>query len=389
MLGTPVGEATPPRHAVHRSDDSIFIVATLGVQLAVQYPEHIDMLTRMGVGVEIFAADFPPYLVTMPGVTCHAIPVKRLLDPLGAMASAVTIARHARRIRPQAIIYGSPSAAVVGALGGRLFIRHRLFVVHGLREETLMGARRAVMTTARRLSDRLSTQVIYVSQSLRRRAEQIDGRPSRHGRVAPGGFVGAALPNHLSSLRRTSDATTIGFVGRLARDKGVAELVGAIDRIRALHSPVRLLLVGDLDPTDPPDPETLRRIAADPDIEVAGHVGDVRPYLRRMDLFCLPSYREGLPTVVLEAMAEMVPVIGSDATGVSELVSDETGWPCETGSVTSLTDALMAAMDHPGEADRRALTARTLLEARYAVDPVMAWWQEVYDDIFIASDVVA
>lgn len=380
---------TSPRERADPSPSTryLFVVATVAEQLAVQYPEHIQLLTRMGVRVEIFAADFPTYLLTTPGVTCHPVPVKRLLDPVGAARAAITIRRYARRLRPAAILYGSPSAAVVGSVSGSFTVPQRLFVVHGLREETLTGARRAVMTTARRLSARLSTDVVYVSESVRRRAEEIDGRPIRHGRVAPGGFVGTALPTTSPVARAVVGPLTVGFVGRLARDKGVPELVRAIALVRRRHPDVRLLLVGGSDPTDPLDAETVRLIEADPGIELADHVDDVRPFLRTMHIFCLPSYREGLPTVVLEAMSEMVPVVGSDATGVSEVVTWRTGWPCHAGSVESLADAIAAAADHPVEASAKAQAARAIVEERYAVGPVMAWWQQVYDDVFRPDDV--
>lgn len=108
---------------------------------------------------------------------------------------------------------------------------------------------------------------------------------------------------------------SIGFVGRLARDKGIVELIKAWDIIRADFDNIKLLLVGPLDERDRLDDNTISRITKDPTIDYVGGVSDTALYYNQMDIFVLPSYREGFPTVTLEASASSLPVVTTKVTG--------------------------------------------------------------------------
>jgi glycosyltransferase involved in cell wall biosynthesis len=114
----------------------------------------------------------------------------------------------------------------------------------------------------------------------------------------------------------------IGFVGRLTRDKGIPELVAAFSQLRQDIPILRLLLVGDFEDGDPVPRALLKQIESDGSIIRTGFVPDTAPYYRLMDVFVLPTYREGFGEVSLEAQASGIPVVTTTATGVIDSVVD-------------------------------------------------------------------
>jgi len=113
------------------------------------------------------------------------------------------------------------------------------------------------------------------------------------------------------------------YLGRLLRDKGIAELVAATRLLKVSHPEAKVYLVGDIDPN--PASFSAEEVAVwqrEGIVEHKGYQADVRPYLRDCTAFVLPSYHEGLPRSVLEAMATGRPVITTDAIGCRETVFD-------------------------------------------------------------------
>ncbi len=132
------------------------------------------------------------------------------------------------------------------------------------------------------------------------------------------------------------------MIARLLRTKGVQEYVDAAARVRANHARTRFLLVGMVD--SGPDGLPLDEIARlnDRGVEYLGALADVRPVLAESSVYVLPSYREGTPRSVLEAMAMGRPIITTDAPGCRETVR-----PGENGLLVPVRDvgALQAAME--------------------------------------------
>lgn len=113
------------------------------------------------------------------------------------------------------------------------------------------------------------------------------------------------------------------FIGRLIKDKGIMEYLEACKRIKAKYPEVRCLLVGPYDSNPSAlQPEELNPFIHQNIIEYFGEQSDVRPYIKQCSTYILPSYHEGTPKTVLEAMAMGRPIITSDAPGCRETVTD-------------------------------------------------------------------
>ena len=113
------------------------------------------------------------------------------------------------------------------------------------------------------------------------------------------------------------------FIGRLIKDKGVTEYLEACKRIKVEYPEVRCLLVGPYDSNPSAlHPEELQPFIDEGIIEYFGEQSDVRPYIKQCSTYVLPSYHEGTPKTVLEAMATGRSIITSDAPGCRETVTD-------------------------------------------------------------------
>src|SRR4029079_10891945 len=104
--------------------------------------------------------------------------------------------------------------------------------------------------------------------------------------------------------------------------------------------------------------EKVRAAGLDAHVSFEGTVSQPEHLLARADLFVLSSLSEGLPVVILEAMAAGLPVISTRVGGVPEVLTPEAGWLCEPGRTDSLVAAILAAVNDPdlaamGRAARR------------------------------------
>ena len=164
------------------------------------------------------------------------------------------------------------------------------------------------------------------------------------------------------------------MIGRLLGDKGVREYAEAARRIRARHRDVQCRLAGWIDSN--PDAIAQSELDAwveDGAVDFLGRLEDVRPALAGSTVYVLPSYREGTPRSVLEAMAMARPVITTDAPGCRETVdAGENGWLVPVGSVEALVECMQRFIETPGLAGRMGERSRRIAEDRYDVHKVNA-----------------
>ena len=166
----------------------------------------------------------------------------------------------------------------------------------------------------------------------------------------------------LSREPRSGAALRVLTVARLERRKGVDQLLEALAAVRRDGLDARLSVVGD-----GPERERLERLSATlgltPAVEFAGAVAgeQVAGHYRDADVFCLPSHAEGVPIVLMEAMAARLPVIATRIAGIPELISDgESGLLVPPGDPGALATALARVSDRDladrlGESGRRAV----------------------------------
>ncbi len=161
-------------------------------------------------------------------------------------------------------------------------------------------------------------------------------------------------------------------ISRLIKDKGVREYLDACRLVRQQHPDVRCMLVGPFD-TNPSaiTPEELQGYIDDGTVEYFGEQKDVYPYLTQASVFVLPSYHEGTPKTVLEAMASGRAVITTDAPGCRETVRHGiNGLLVPVKDVEALANAMEELICHPDRVKSMGIAGRELAESKYDVNLV-------------------
>lgn len=319
-------------------------LGTHGYRVVVAAPEdeHTTKLRELG-------ATFVPVPINSAGLS--------VAEDLRLLARYVRIFREFKpfaflgfTVKPN--IYGSLAARSVGAKVinnvsglGTVFIRR--------------GPLTALVTLLYRFSFRTSSTIFF--QNRDDMGLFIDNGIAQEGQVEllPGSGVNLA---HFQPRGRARDPGPFRFllVARLLWDKGVAEFIEAARLVRRSHPEACFQLLGALGPNNRTAVPSsfLERWRAENVIDYLGEADDVRKAMEQADCIVLPSYREGLPRVLLEGSAMGKPLIATDVPGCRDVVVDgETGYLCEGRSPDSLAAAMRKMLECTA-AERREMGNR-------------------------------
>jgi glycosyltransferase involved in cell wall biosynthesis len=198
-------------------------------------------------------------------------------------------------------------------------------------------------------------------------------------------FKPEAVEAGKEQLRRQQNipegALVFVFIGRLVKDKGIRELVGAFDVLSEKFPHIHLLLVGPLEQHLDPLPEsTLALIEKHPQITSVGYVEDVRPWLKMSDVLCFPSYREGFPNVPMQAGAMGLGLIVSDINGCNEIVRNgENGWIIEVKNQSALEAAMTNVIENPQALEKMRAGVRHTIVERFGQQQIWSALKDVYE----------
>jgi len=176
-----------------------------------------------------------------------------------------------------------------------------------------------------------------------------------------------------------ADAPVVLFAGRLMPQKGVADLVAALDVLQHIRPGLKALIAGG-GPLLSELEETAHAFRLDDSVKFLGHRGDVPRLLAASDVLVLPSLYEGLPNVVLEAMRFRKPVIATAAPGTTEVVSDgETGLLVPVHDPVALARAIRTLTDDPALCRRMGEAGRARVESAFGVGLMVDRFAELYE----------
>jgi glycosyltransferase involved in cell wall biosynthesis len=243
-------------------------------------------------------------------------------------------------------------------------------------------ATRAMLAGLDNATARSSAALVAVSKDTRRAYEN-QGYPNRIRVIYNGVAAATADANGLrEELFIPADAPLVAEVGRLCDVKGQRELIDAIARLPS----VRAVLVGaDLEQGGAYE-RALRHHAEELGVTdrvvFAGHRDDAARIVAAADVFALPSWTEGLPLVVLEAMALGRPVVATTVGGTPELVADgETGLLVAPRDVEALTAALKRVLDDTELRRRLGEAGRRRVQERFSADAMTRDVLSIYDEV--------
>jgi glycosyltransferase involved in cell wall biosynthesis len=178
------------------------------------------------------------------------------------------------------------------------------------------------------------------------------------------------------------------LASRMLRDKGVVEFVEAARELRGAGVSARFVLVGETDPGNPSaiTAEQLRAWADEGVIEWWGHQSDMRKVLSQSNIVCLPSLREGVPKVLIEAAACGRAIVTTDAPGCREIVREgENGLLVPVRDSKALADALRLLIESTPLRALMAAKGREIAVAEFSVERVVDETLGVYRELLAAS----
>jgi glycosyltransferase involved in cell wall biosynthesis len=280
----------------------------------------------------------------------HHVPMKSRAD----VSMCYRLARMVRERRIRLLHTHTPRSALLGSIVSRMTGVPMVHHVHSPAEaDTESGLRNARNALVERLSLRAARRLIAVSSSLRHYLRE-RGYASARIREVPNG-VPMTEPARLPYM--PGSEIVLGTVALFRPRKGIEVLLDAMARMRAAGVPVRLHAVGPFETAayEGSVNELTRSLGLQDAVTWAGFRSDVGAEFRRMHVFVLPSlFGEGMPMVVLEAMAAGLPVVSTRVEGIPQVVRDGLdGLLATPGDPQALADALLRFAR--GEVDAAAM----------------------------------
>lgn len=264
------------------------------------------------------------------GIDFVRLPLARSgMNPFADIVLLAALARLMRRVRPTVFFGYTLKPAAYGVLAARLTgVSRRVAMISGLGYSFTgdSGLRRRIARLVATMTLRLgllrAERVIFHNDDDRDAFVRLGLVSARRAEVVGGSGVDM---DHFRPAPLPQGPVTFLLIARLLREKGLREFAAAAGAVKRDHPSVRFVLVGP----DDPSPGAIKRDEVDRWvrdglIEYRGEVRDVRPDIAACHVYVLPSYREGMPRTVLEAMAMGRAVITTDVPGCRETVVD--GW---------------------------------------------------------------
>ncbi|MCE5200356.1 MAG: glycosyltransferase family 4 protein [Armatimonadota bacterium] len=294
------------------------------------------------MGMEIHAVSSPGEMLNKFGeqesVQVHAVDMPRRITPINDLRAVWAIRRVLRSIQPHVVHAHTPKGGLLAIIAAWLEnVPIRIYHIHGLPLTTATGYKRVILRNTERTSCGLATRVISVSNSIRDVVLNEGLCPRDSITVLRGGSINGIDADekfnpknqgqHVRQETRAKygipdSATVIGFIGRIVRDKGLIELTQAWRWLREQHKDLHMLIIGPWEPQDPVPVDVEQTLRNDPRIHLVGMDWNTPPLYAAMDIVVLPTYREGFPTVPLEAAAMELPIVATRVPGCIDAVQD-------------------------------------------------------------------
>lgn len=374
----------------------LIILAVTVTQSVSFFKGQITYLRNNGYEVGILSS---PGDIELEGATFYPISMQREISPLKDLQSLWRIYKLLRRLKPEIINAGTPKAGLlcgIAAFASRVPVR--IYMSHGLRLETLRGFKRKILIMTEKISSFCANQVICVSHSLRQKMIEQKLTSADKSLVIHHGScnginledfnksMNVDLEQHVERIRAKlnipQDRQVLGFVGRFTKDKGIKELIEAFEILTQENFNIHLLLCGDFEEGDPVEQNVIDRMKCNPHITMAGFVSHVIPYYYLMDLFVLPSFREGYPTVLLEASAAGLPVVSTYVTGcIDAVMHGVNGFLVKPGNSYELAEGIRKLLQDPELAKQMGSAGRKRVEMDFKSEDIWKGYLELYQSM--------
>ncbi len=295
------------------------------------------------------------------------------------------------RFRPDIVHCASPKGVLYGGLAARICrVPGLVLAISGMGYAYTAGNERINLRTLIRRVYGVLARFAFHHPNVRVIVQNHDDRKSltEKGlaqelsvRLIPGSGVDLSLFEGCSAAKKSN---IVLLPSRMIKDKGVEEFVNAARRVKSVAPDWRFVLAGAAGYDNPSaiNCDRLHRWQSDGYVEWLGHVAEMIPLFRESAIVCLPSYREGMPKVLLEAAAAGCAVVTTDAIGCREAVEPGvTGDLVPVGDSDALADAILSLIKDEQRRLSYGDKGQERAKALFSVNSVVSQTMEIYEEL--------
>jgi glycosyltransferase involved in cell wall biosynthesis len=364
---------------------SILHICAVGFTVKNLLLPQIDYFLSRGLSVEIACSPGQEVeQLQKRGYIIHPVQIDRRIVPVSNLKSIYQLAQLIQQNQYELVHVHTPVASVLGRFAAKLAgAKSVMYTAHGFYFHENMSANQyrfyhSVERVSAWLTDLILTQSredlvtaektgLCASQKLRYLGNGVDVERFQRSNL---------LPDHQQQLRRSLNIPDtafpiIGMTGRITAEKGYLELIEALAKLRSEFPNIHLLVMGgqlssERDAFQSQLNDLIQQQNLASCVTFTGFRSDIPELLGLVDIFTLPSYREGLPRSILEAMAMELAIVATDIRGCREAVLDgQTGFIVPPRNSEKLADALGQLLADPKLREKFGKAGRQRVEAEY------------------------
>lgn len=299
------------------------------------------------------------------GFHFHGIHIDRKISPIGNLKSIMQMIKLFRRVKPDIVHVHTPVAAVLGRIAAKIAgVRTIIYTAHGFYfHEGMSQKQYKIFFNIEKYTGRFFTDYIF-TQSREDFEVAVNHKflnkkkKNNYYHISNGIDLNSAFnlininQDNIQQIKNQYNIKdtdiVVSFIGRLVKEKGILDLLESYNQLS--HNNVKYLIIGDL-PKSERDLKTAKELEdfkENSNIIFTGQATNINELLYLSDIFCLPSYREGMPRSIIEAMSMKNAVIATNIRGSrEEVVEGETGYLIDLNSSKQISEKVDYLVSQP------------------------------------------
>jgi glycosyltransferase involved in cell wall biosynthesis len=334
------------------------------------------------------------------GYRIKNINIDRKISPISNFRTIRQLYKYIKAEKFDIVHVHTPVAGILGRLAAKMArVPVVIYTAHGFYFHDNMGSvKKNIFIAVEKLGGRLSDYIFTQSAEDCRTA--VDKKIIRESKILTIGNgvdidkfdikrfeESSTLENLRKSLGIKKEDLVVTIIGRVVKEKGYLEWVGAAKEVTATHKNVKFLAIGDTLESDRDGvkselDEYIRQNGLESNVIFAGSRSDIPELLAITDIFTLPSYREGMPRSLIEAMCMSKPAVATDIRGCREEVEEGvTGFLVPVGDHKALAEKIIYLLENSGARKEMGSNARRKAEEEFDEKKVIRRQQQVMEEL--------
>ena len=270
------------------------------------------------------------------GFDVRTININRKISPIENLKSIYRMYKLLKKEKPDIVHVHTPVAAVLGRIAAKMArVPTIIYTAHGFYfHENMSPKKYKFFYTIEKLCAKWCTNYIFTQSEEdgqlaikdkflpEDRITIISNGVDVQGEFNPANMEKKHIDNYKREFNIKENDVVVSFIGRLVREKGIIDLLAGFNQIEQKN--IKLLVIGDTGSSerDQQANSFLEDYRSNPNIIFTGFRSDISELLAISEVFCLPSYREGMPRSIIEAMAMECAIVATNIRGSREEVDD-------------------------------------------------------------------